>query len=318
MNLTEKDLDELIALAEEQVELDAVIGTAGLADTIVNRRDLRGLPLPWGRTRGKFELRAGEVTIWAGDNGSGKSLLVGQVVAWLIAQGQMALIASMEMTPAETVWRMIGQCCGQVPPEGFVRDWCAWAEGKLWIYDRLDTVESDRVLRMIRAVAQRLGVQHVVIDSLVKCGVAQDGEGALTKQTQFVDKLQHLAKHLGIHIHLIAHTRKPERAGQRVTKHDVRGASQITDLADNVVLIERNRRKEEVLERQRLGADLDDDDLELLDGPDTAMIVAKQRHYSFEGRFALDYDRASLQFTPHGKGVLPWPDDGTVPPWRQS
>jgi twinkle protein len=317
VNLTEHDLDALIAQAEEQLELDAVIGTADLAEKIINRRDLHGSPLPWGRTRGKFELRPGEVTVWAGDNGSGKSLLVGQVIGWLIATGETALIASMEMTPAETVNRIIDQCCGQPAPHGFVREWCAWAEGKLWIYDRLDTVESDRVLRMVRAVVGQLGVKHVVIDSLVKCGVAQDGDGALTKQTQFVDKLQHLAKHLQIHIHLIAHTRKPERNGQRVTKHDIRGASQITDLADNVCLIERNRRKEEAYARQMVGAGQDGDD-EILEEPDTVLIVAKQRHFSFEGRFALDYNRESLQFTPHGKGVLPWPDYTAVPPWRRT
>ena len=315
MNLSEKDLDELIAIAEERLELDAVISTAGLADKINNRRHIPRVYLPWGRIRGKFDLRQGEVTIWAGDNGSGKSLLVGQIMAYLLLAEQRVLIASMEMKPEETVERMIIQAAGQVPPPTFVEEFCTWAEGRLWIYDQLDTVASDRVLRMVRAVATQLGVQHVVIDSLVKCGVKQDGDGALTAQTVFVDKLQHLAKALDIHIHLIAHTRKPERDGQRVTKHDVRGASQITDLADNVVLITRNRRKERELQLPP-----EDRDEEILAEPDTTLTVAKQRHYSWEGSMGLDYLADCGQYIRHTErhlGPMPWPADH-VPPWRKS
>lgn len=319
MNLTEKDLDDLIALAEERIELDAVISTGSLAEKITNRRHVPRVHLPWGRIRGKFDLRRGEVTVWAGDNGSGKSLLVGQVMAYLLLEDQRVLIASMEMRPEETVERMIFQVAGQPPQPGFVEDFCAWADTRLWIYDQLDTVASDRVLRMVRAVATQLGVQHVVIDSLVKCGVKQDGDGALTAQTQFVDKLQHLAKSLDIHIHLIAHTRKPERDGQRISKHDIRGASQITDLADNVVLITRNRRKERELQLPP-----DDRDEEILDEPDATLTVAKQRHFSWEGSMGLDYLTECGQFIRHSdpdnhhhREPMPWPADN-VPPWRKA
>jgi twinkle protein len=314
VNLTEKDLDELIARAEAQVELDAVIGTECLADRINNRRSIPRVHLPWGRIRDKFDLRPGEVTIWAGDNGSGKSMLVGQVMVYLLTANQRVLIASMEMKPEETVERMIIQAAGQVPPADFVSAFCSWAEGRLWLYDQLDTVASDRVLNMVRAVVQELGVQHVVIDSLVKCGVKQDGDGALTAQTVFVDKLQHLAKHLDVHIHLIAHTRKPERDSTRITKHDIRGASQITDLADNVVLLMRNRRKERELQLPP-----DDRDEDVLAEPDSTLTVAKQRHYSWEGSMGLDYLPECMQFVRHNsrnEGPMPWPADN-IPPWRK-
>jgi twinkle protein len=315
VNLNTEDIDRLIAEAEEQLELDAVIGTAGLADRILNRRVTPSIPLPWGQTHGLFELRKGELTVWAGDNGSGKSLLVGQVVGWLLAWGERALIASMEMRPEETVARLANQLAGCVPSEAFIRGLCDWGEGRLWLYDRLDTVESERVVRMVRAVTQRLGVTHVVIDSLVKCRVPQDGDGAMTAQTRFVDELQHLAKHLDIHIHLIAHTRKPERGAAKVTKHDIRGASQITDLADNVVLVTRNRRKEELA---RLDPeDLDDADREELERPDTLLTVAKQRHHTWEGTFGLHFLPESKQYVRHGRtSAMPWPRAYEPPPWE--
>lgn len=314
MKIGDIDLDEMIRDLEAQAELDKVISTSGLADKIVNRPHVPRRFLPWGKLHGKFDLRPGEVTVWAGDNGSGKSLLVGQVMAYLIPTGETVLIASLEMRPEETVERMVVQCAGQYPSPEWIQNWCDWAEGKLWIYDQLDTVESSRILQLVHVAAKNLDCSHVVIDSLVKCGVAQDGEGALTKQTHFVDKLQHAAKHLGIHVHLIAHTRKPDRDGQRVTKYDIRGASQITDLADNVVLISRNRQKERALQAVAVGQEVDD---EVLDQPDTYLTVAKQRHFSWEGTIGLNYVHAAGQFVrPDHVGPMPWPEAFATEPWR--
>lgn len=314
MNLTEAELDALIAEAESQLELEAVIGTGGLAERILNRRTAPSSRLPWSKLHGRFDLRQGEVTIWAGDNGSGKSLLVGQVIGWLLPH-QRCLIASMEMKPEETVERIASQLAGCAAAPAWVRGFCAWADGRLWLYDRLDTVESGRVLQMIRAVQRHFGIEHIVIDSLVKCGVKQDGDGAWTAQTQFVDKLQHIAKSLDLHIHLIAHTRKPDRDGGRITKHDIRGASQITDLADNVCLLTRNRRKEAL--RQVPPQALDAADHEILKEPDALLTVAKQRHFSWEGTMGLDYHAESRQYVRHGKGaVMPWPAPFIVPPWE--
>jgi twinkle protein len=314
VNLSEAELDALIAEAESQLELDAVIGTRDLADRILNRRTIPSSRLPWPKLHGRLDLRQGEVTIWAGDNGSGKSLLVGQVIGWLLPQ-QRCLIASMEMRPEETVERIASQLAGCAASPEWVRGFCDWAEGRLWLYDRLDTVESNRVLQMIRAVRHHLGVEHIVIDSLVKCGVKQDGDGAWTAQTQFVDKLQHLAKSLDLHIHLIAHTRKPDRDGGRISKHDIRGASQITDLADNVVLLSRNRRKEAL--RQLPREALESADFDVLEEPDALLTVAKQRHFGWEGTMGLDFHAASRQYVRHGKDVaMPWPGPNQSAPWE--
>jgi len=311
---SEQHLDRLIADAEAQLELDSVISTASLAGEIIDRRVVPATRMPWSRLHGRFDLRAGEVTVWAGDNGSGKSLLVGQVIGWLLPI-QDCLIASMEMRPSETVHRIATQLAGGQPSDDFVRAFCTWADQRLWLYDRLDTVESARVLQMIRAVRSQLGVEHVVIDSLVKCGIKQDGDGAWTAQTQFVDKLQHLAKSTDVHIHLIAHTRKPERDATRISKHDIRGASQITDLADNVILLTRNRRKEALAQLPREA--LEAADLEVLAEPDALLTVAKQRHHSWEGSMGLDYLPECGQYIRHDRGsAMPWPAPHHRLPWE--
>ncbi len=43
-----------------------------------------GDPMPWMKTRHDFRFRPSEVTIWAGVNGNGKSLVMGMCALWLM------------------------------------------------------------------------------------------------------------------------------------------------------------------------------------------------------------------------------------------
>ncbi|MDE2469213.1 MAG: hypothetical protein KGL35_10850, partial [Bradyrhizobium sp.] len=44
----------------------------------------KGLTLPWNKTHGNFRIRSGEVTLWHGINGHGKSLVLNHVMASLM------------------------------------------------------------------------------------------------------------------------------------------------------------------------------------------------------------------------------------------
>ena len=73
---------------------------------------LTGERLPWKKTEKLIRFRAGELTLWTGINGHGKSKLLGQVATGLMYQGAAVCIASLEMHPAETVKRMVEQAEG--------------------------------------------------------------------------------------------------------------------------------------------------------------------------------------------------------------
>jgi len=244
-----------------------------------------GLCLPWSKTHELVRLRPGEVSIWAGINGHGKSMVLGQVAAWLMLDTRI-VIASMEMKPEATLARMVRQVSGyKNPTDEFVDFFIARSNDRLWIYDQLDTVESDRIIGMIWYAANELDVQHVIIDSLMKCGIKTDDYNA---QKTFVDRLCWTAKTLNVHIHLVHHMRKGEREGTPPDKFDIRGASEITDLADNVFIVHRNKDKEAKLER---GEDVADN------LPDASLTISKQRHGEWEGRVALWFDRRSQSFS---------------------
>ena len=72
--------------------------------------------LPWPKTSFTVRLRTGEVSLWPGINGHGKSLLTSQVALGLVAQGRRVVIASLEMPPVKTLRRMARQAIGNGTP----------------------------------------------------------------------------------------------------------------------------------------------------------------------------------------------------------
>jgi twinkle protein len=277
--------------------------TDDLADLVKNGHRITGHKLPWAKTHECFRLRSGELTIWAGVNGHRKSMLVGQVMTW-IARHSKVCIASLEMKPRETLLRMCQQAAGCFPGVDFAREFSEWGENRICIYDQLDTVEAVRILGMVRYAAMELGCKHVVIDSLTKCGLAEEDYAA---EKKFLDRLQWTAKRCNVHVHLICHMRKGISEDRVPNKFDIKGSGAITDLADNVVVCWKDKRKEEAKKKRMANQTLSEEEQESLTRPDQKMIIEKQRHGSWEGTFLLWFDDPSLQFIPsEATGPMPF------------
>ena len=310
LSFTKDDVDRLLAEATSQDQLQMLAPASEYLEKML-------APDPCGVRHPAFgpkvEIFDNELTIWAGTAGSGKSMLLGQFLAWEIARGYRGTIASMEMPPHKTLLRMHRQCLDAEPTEGTITSWVSAMENHLWLYRKVDSVATDEILNMTRVAIQHLGCKHVIIDSLTKVGIAVDGPGYLTEQTRFVDRLQDIVKNIGGNVHLVCHIRKPERGSGKPTMHDVRGASQITDLADNVFVLARNREKERVIEHMNAnpGLHADDDAHEeyerRLAEPDARLMIEKQRELGFIGEVGLTYHHRSGQFIPHGQvQAMPW------------
>lgn len=246
--------------------------------------------LPWPRLTGKVALRPGEVSLWVGFNGHGKSLLNGQAILSLCAQGERCCVASFEMKPAKTLARMARQFldAGQ-PSPAQVRRFVQWADGALWLYDQTSTVEPAKVYAVIRYCVEQLKITHFVVDNLTKCVAADDDYAG---QKRVVDNLTALAQNLRIHIHLVHHARKGQDEARPPRKMDALGASAITNLVDNVFIVWRNKAKHEAEQpdpRQ----------------PDALLICDKQRHGTgWEGVLNLTYHQRSLQYLESGFAAM--------------
>lgn len=255
--------------------------------------ELFGDELPWTKLSSVIRLGRGQLTVWAGKNASGKSVLLGQVILNLL-KSRKAVIASFEMMPWETIARMTRQSAGGFPSRDWITRFVHEYKEKLFIYDERKRINPKKVLGMCHYAFDDLGIDHLVIDSLTKCGFTKDDYSA---QAKFVDDLQSIAKEHGKHIHLIAHSRKTN--GEQTTRDDIRGAGEITDLADNVFILSRNHGKEEFLSRRKSGY------MEGLDKsaePDSYIRIAKNRHYGTEGFYGLWFHPKSQQFVTDSNG----------------
>jgi twinkle protein len=255
--------------------------------------------MPWQKCRDVFNFREGEVTMWAGQNGHGKSLVTSQIVLSLMGQEQKACIASFEMKPTTTLQRMARMFAGTNPfsPEyqsedgvealtGLYRDFGEWSEGKLWLYDQQGTVTADQIIAVARYCAKELGVKHFVIDSLMKC---VKGEDDYNGQKDFVDELTSLARDNRIHVHLIHHMKKPSGGEYTVCgKYDAKGSGAISDLVDNFFVVHRNKEKSDDIAAKGSNSLKKND-------PDCFLICRKQRNGEDEPKINLWFDRDSQQ-----------------------
>lgn len=238
--------------------------------------------LPWQKCNPSFEFRRGEVTVWAGQNGHGKTDVTTQVSLSLVGQGQKVCVASFEMKPVTTIGRMVRMYAGTNPfsPEyqedgglavldTLYDEFGEWTGGRMWLYDQTGTAYPDTVLGMVKYCAQELGITHVFIDSLMKCVRAEDDYNG---QKAFVDQLCALAKDCDIHVHLVHHLKKPSKEGDMPDKHDTKGSGSITDQVDNLFMVWRNKPKEDA---HKVLGDRSNKKTE----PDCYLLCRKQRNY---------------------------------------
>jgi twinkle protein len=298
------DFDAYLHMTDHEAKIkEARVWVEEFKEEVYNPPIDRSVSMPWSTTVDTFAFRPGEVTVWAGSNGSGKSLMTGQVALGLIRQDQKICVASFEMKPKVTLKRMIRQFAGKslesnhyikTPAEQKLDAYdrfLKFVDKKLYLYDQQGTVRTKMIEAMCHHCATKLGVNHVVVDSLMKC---VPGEDAYNEQKDFVDKLTAIARDQDIHIHLVHHIRKLSSEEVRPSKSDLRGSSAITDQVDNVLILWRNKKKQHDMER---GEQVDP----LL--PDAWLMCEKQRNGEKEPWFEFYFHADSQQFIDRHNGI---------------
>lgn len=298
------DFDDIdFSLYESETEAKQKVKSASiwvqeLIDRIKSPISQPRVVMPWRKTHNLIQFRPGEVTIWGGANGQGKSLVTGQVALSLCAQNAKVCIASFEMKPIKTLERMGRQWSGENPEhpaykgqahaEEYLIDIYSqfkdWTDGKLFLYDQQGTVSAKQVCSVARFCAKEKGITHIFIDSLMKC---VSGEDDYNGQKAFVDEMTAIARDHQIHVHLVHHIKKPANEDYKPNKYDYKGSGAITDQADNVISVWRNKSKEKARE---VGKQVNDAD------PDCLLICDKQRNGDWEGSIGLWFDRNSQQY----------------------
>jgi len=235
-----------------------------------------GYTPPWeAATQHGLVFRKNELTTWTGINGHGKSLLLNFLMLHFMQQGANVCIASLELKPAHTLWRMVRQATACKQPEHELIDASHdWLADKLWLYNFVGSTDPDSLLSAFEYAYLRHGADNFVIDSFVKCNIAEDD---LNAQQKFMSRLCDFKNKYPVHIHLVAHPRKLANEVTAPSKIDIRGSSAISDLADNCITIWRNKSKDKLLGDGMIRCD-------------------KQRHGDWEGQFNLWFDTETLHY----------------------
>lgn len=247
-----------------------------------------------------LDFRDAEVTVWAGYNGHRKSFITGQVMVDLCAQGERILAMSLEMLPGQTLRRQARQVYGMHQLSRHQREaFMSWTDGRLWVFDHLGRLAPRKAMAVLGYFAKELRGQHVFIDSMM---MVCQSEESLDEQKQLMTDLVRVAQETGLHVHVVAHCKKPSDGEMRPpTKYDVRGSASITDLAHNIITVWANKAKKAALE-------FNPHDEAQLEKPDAMLSVEKQRNGVYEGKLKLWFDEPSGRFTDERTTVIePFP-----------
>ena len=270
----------------------------------LKQSDHWGWTLPWSqKTEHRIRLRPGEVSLWAGMSGHLKSAVCQMIIFWQALERRVGIM-SFEMTIAQQLKRAVKQCAGTAhPTEEWARRFSAWMKGRVYFYDRLDSVPPERVLGCLLYMAQELQCKVILIDCLIKVkGISRNAE----VEAAFMDQLMAMAKVLNVHVILVHHIRKPEKGGDkyRPTKHDVRGAGDLVDQCSTLVLVWNDKYRKTLLERQRDHQKLNKEEEGYLEKTrDLILDVAKQRDAPFEGRLGF-YVNEAMQISDRSVGRM--------------
>ncbi|MCI9331381.1 MAG: AAA family ATPase [Oscillibacter sp.] len=301
--------DRLLDIYAGAVELPAY-GILDLSE--VETRDLIKVP----RTLSGFDrldksiggFFAGELSVWTGKRGIGKSTILSQLLLSAIDQGHRVCAYSGELDRAQfREWTYL-QAAG---PEhiGYRDDPLTgkrlptvnpqvdkliseWLHERFWLFDleRNTRHDPEAILSQFAYAKMRYRADVFLVDNIM----AVDFDGVREKdfyreQSKFTQALASFAKRQHVHVHLVVHPRKSSggKAGE-VTADDVHGSGDITNRADNVFFLTTH----------------------VVAGAQKPMLVTlKNRDFGSKINQWLDFDKKSRRFFPDGgdpKKALGW------------
>ena len=268
-----------------------------------------GYTLPFAKTAGKVRFRPGEVTVWTGSTGSGKSQLVSYCTAHWIAEGSKVCVASLEMAPAQQLRRMVKQvACTGVPSQDFADRTLEWIDAGMMVFDLVGKAKVSRILEIFDYARARYGCDQFVIDSLMRLGMQTDDYNA---QEETMYQIVDWAVARGVHVHFVCHSRKAEQGKGPATADEIKGPMELGANAFNIVTVWRDRHWEELAALRDAGSPLTDKQTAYLERYPVTMTVVKQRNGDWEGRVGLRFNQDNYQYagsgddSMHGRRFMP-------------
>jgi len=313
--LPEKDANDCLQLgiAEEEIhkcfddarhsDPEELVSAGEFFDAVENifrpkEGEFSGYTVPWSDLRGHIVFRPNEITLWTGASGAGKSQLLSHALVGMMDEGAKVCLASLEMTPSQSIKRMVKQLGNvDVPTEPFLRACIDWLDDQLWLYNFVGRAGVETLLEGFEYARKRYGVDTFVIDSFMRLGIGVDDYKA---QDDAIFRLTDWAVNRPVHLHLVAHARKSGEHSEVPETESVKGTSEIGSNAFNILGVHRNRKLEDDIAQAELAGDTEKL-ASISDLPGVTVNVAKQRNGDVEGKRKLHLDLQTYRYSSAGQ-----------------
>ena len=198
----------------------------------------------------------GQLSVWTGITGSGKSTFLGQEMLAAVSQKIPVMAYSGELPGA--VFRyilelqiagpdgvvsdtdMAGRQTYKVKPDLWrdVRDWYA---PYFYLLDSFGGVSAEALLEVFEYAARRHDCKVFLVDNLMTTRFEGNKDDFYRKQSELIGRLKDFAHEFNVHVHIVAHPRKVEG---KITKFDISGSLDIANRPDNIFSVHRVGEKE--------------------------------------------------------------------------
>lgn len=254
---------------------------------------------------------SGELSVWTGKRGNGKSTLLSQILLEAVNQGHRVCAYSGELPARQFKQVMFQQAAGpdgvkrredertgrvfyEVEPET-AQNINEWWRRRLFLTDikRENCHDERQILKLFEYAHRRHGCDVFLVDNIMTAQLKDAAAlGYWQAQSAFTGRLVAFAKGRGVHVHLVAHPRKTDKL---LDADDVGGSVDITNRADNVLKVER----------------VAEDKVETA-GYNMRLTVLKNREFGTMPKVRLNFDPASRRFYPAGTA------NGRAFSWRRA
>ncbi len=322
IDLPKKDANQCLIEGIEKQDIDAAIKSAAtldpaelrnatyFTDSVVehfhptNAND-KGVQLPWDKLIGALCLDYGATSILAGWNSCGKSTMIGHIITHAAALDVKCCIASLEFRSSRYFSWLTRQCTHKPVPEmDDIRKAMDWMGESMWAFDSPGEAKVEKILEVFSYAHSRYGTRLFVLDNFSKLSLPGNDENKSQKEA--ITKITEFALSTNTHVIVAAHSRKKFNENDQVGKLDIKGSGAITDLADIVLLLHRNKKKENALRDPRKMAELElAEQVDIHEQPDAFLTCEKNRHGEDEPHLHLWFDKQSHLYTEERNGMPP-------------